>query len=158
MRLNLLKERKEVNTILSKKIIIPILVSATIGAAMLQCINNKPTEVKTPTTIEVPAPVQKQEDDGYKFVANVSWYTADPAENGGWENGITASGKIAEEGRTIACDHLPLGTKVKINNHIYTVEDTFGGGYTDRIDIYCQDKDTAWSNGRQFIEVTVLKS
>ena len=54
----------------------------------------------------------------------------------GKTDGITASGNKAVEGETIAADDLPLGTKVEIEGHIYTVHDRFGGGYKGRIDIY----------------------
>ena len=62
-------------------------------------------------------------------------YTAS-VEECGKADGITASGTKATQGRTIAADHLPFGTHVEIDGHIYTVEDRFGGGYTDKIDIY----------------------
>ena len=100
--------------------------------------------------------IKIEEEKSNKFIANVSWYTSAADECGGKDDGITASGTIATEGRTIACDHLPFGTKVLINGNEYIVEDRFGGGYTDRIDIYTETKEQAFKNGRQYIEVTVL--
>lgn len=41
-------------------------------------------------------------------------------------NEHTASGTIPTEGRTIACNWLPFGTRVKIYGHWYTVEDRGG--------------------------------
>lgn len=75
-------------------------------------------------------------------------YTAS-FEECGKADGITASGTKATQGRTIAADHLPFGTLVEIDGHIYTVEDRFGGGYTDKIDIYFDNYMDAINFGRQ---------
>lgn len=75
-------------------------------------------------------------------------YTAS-VEECGKADGITASGTKATQGRTIAADHLPFGTLVEIDGHIYTVEDRFGGGYTDKIDIYFDNYMAAINFGRQ---------
>ena len=84
---------------------------------------------------------------------NVSAYT--PHENGG--NRVTASGAIATEGRTVAADHLPFGSKVIINGKEYVVEDRFGGGYTNRIDIFMENYHDAIQFGRRNVEVQVVK-
>lgn len=83
-------------------------------------------------------------------------YTASVDECGK-ADGITASGTLCQQRRTIACDHLPFGTKVKIDGHIYTVEDRFGGGYTDRIDIYMETKEEAFRFGRQPKIIEIVK-
>lgn len=75
-------------------------------------------------------------------------YTAS-VEECGKADGITASGTKATQGRTIAADHLPFGTLVEINGHFYTVEDRFGGGYTNKIDIYFDNYADAINFGRQ---------
>ena len=93
----------------------------------------------------------------YSFIGNISWYTASADECGGKDDGITASGTVACAGRTVACDHLPFGTRIRINGKEYIVEDRFGGGYTDRVDIFCETKDEAFENGRQRLVVEVLK-
>lgn len=55
---------------------------------------------------------------------------------GPWGN-TTASGTIPEEGRTIAADpSIPFGTKLKIKDTIYTVEDRGGAIKGNKIDIY----------------------
>ena len=93
----------------------------------------------------------------WQFAAvNVSAYTAS-VEECGKNDGITASGTIAAEGRTIAADHLPFGTQVEINGHIYTVEDRFGGGYENRIDIFMTDQDRAWEFGRRLMIVRIME-
>ena len=51
----------------------------------------------------------------------------------------TASGKRATEGRTVACNSIPLGTKILIEGFgIFMVEDTGGMGPTI-IDIFFED-------------------
>lgn len=90
------------------------------------------------------------------YTANVSWYTASDDECGK-SDGITASGEQAVAGITVAADDLPLGTRVRINGHEYIVHDRFGGGYTGRIDIFCESKEEAFANGRQMLEVEVLE-
>lgn len=78
----------------------------------------------------------------------ITAYTAS-LEECGKTDGITASGVLARPKHTIAADHLPFGTKVVIDGHTYTVEDRFGGGYTNKIDIYMDNKDEAWEFGKQ---------
>ena len=60
-------------------------------------------------------------------------------------------------GRTIAMDGVPFGTLVEIDGHVYTVEDRFGGGYTDRIDIYMETKAEAFRWGRRWLEVKIFE-
>lgn len=89
-------------------------------------------------------------------IANCSAYTSSPDECGGKSDGITASGKKAVEGRTIAMDDVPLGTRVRIDGKEYVVEDRFGGDYENRIDIYVNSKEDAMKFGRQYKEVEIL--
>lgn len=85
------------------------------------------------------------------MLCNVSAYT--PYENGG--SRVTASGAEATEGVTIASDFLPFGTTVVILGQPYVVQDRFGGGYSDRIDIFMEDYQNALEFGRQWIEVDI---
>ena len=114
-----------------------------------------PTQDTTVETVVAQKPVEESVDVSQTFVANVSWYTAS-ADECGSDSGITASGKVAVAGRTVAADHLPFGTRLRINGNEYVVEDRFGGGYTDRIDIFCNTKEEAFANGRQYLTVEVL--
>lgn len=86
-------------------------------------------------------------------LCDVSAYT--PHENGG--NRVTASGAIATEGRTCAADHLNFGDKVIINGKEYIVEDRFGGGYTNRIDIFMESYNDAINFGRKKMEVQIIE-
>ena len=68
--------------------------------------------------------------------------------------GMTASGEWVREG-IVASDDLPFGTVVIINGNRYVVADRFGGGYSDRIDIYMPSYDDCMSFGRQYLDVYV---
>lgn len=71
---------------------------------------------------------------------------------GKWAGGNTASGAQPTVGRTVACNSLPFGTKININGHIYTVEDT--GNMTDNvIDIYFDSHSSALEFGVQYANV-----
>lgn len=89
-----------------------------------------------------------------EVVCNISAYTAHSDETGRGD-GITASGRKAQAGRTIAMDDVPFGTRVEIDGHIYIVEDRFGGGYTNRIDIYMNTKAEAFQWGRRHLKVKI---
>lgn len=71
---------------------------------------------------------------------------------GKWAGGATASGTTPTAGRTVACNSLPFGTKLNINGHIYTVEDT--GNMADNvIDIYFNSHSAALQFGVQYADV-----
>lgn len=91
-----------------------------------------------------------------EVVCNISAYTAHSDETGRGD-GITASGVMARAGRTIAMDNVPFGTKVEIDGHMYTVEDRFGGGYHNRIDIYMNTKEEAFRWGRRHLTVKIYE-
>lgn len=74
---------------------------------------------------------------------------------GKWAGGKTASGTIPTQGRTIACNSLPLGTKVRINGQTYTVEDT-GNMSNNVIDIYFNSHSEALQFGRRSAKVYLV--
>lgn len=82
-------------------------------------------------------------------------YTAS-LEECGKTDGITASGVKAVEGVTVACDHLPFGSVIEIDGHLYMVQDRFGGGYTNKVDIFVKDKDKALEYGVQEKTIKIL--
>lgn len=60
--------------------------------------------------------------------------------NGKWTGYLTTLGTDYIEGETIGVDKniIPLGSKVKINGHVYIAEDT--GNFTGKvIDVYVSD-------------------
>lgn len=73
--------------------------------------------------------------------------------------GVTASGKRAVPGRTIAVDTrvIPLGTKVVIDGHTYIAEDTGGAIKGNRIDICVSSHSEALRKGVRH-SVSVYKS
>lgn len=81
------------------------------------------------------------------YTANVSAYT--------WSGNRMANGEYPHVGAA-AADDLPLGTKIKINGKVYVVKDRFGGGYTNRLDIYMNSHQEAINFGRQYLEVEVI--
>lgn len=76
----------------------------------------------------------------------------------GKSNGITASGTKATQGRTVACNFLPFGSEIIINDHTYIVEDR-GSQVTlkNKIDIYFDSHEEALKFGKQKAEVFLLK-
>lgn len=77
----------------------------------------------------------------------------------GKTDGITASGVKAVEGVTIAADPkvLPLGTKILINEHEYTVQDTGGAIKGNKIDVYFDSHQDALEFGVQYKEIYIVK-
>lgn len=77
----------------------------------------------------------------------------------GKSTGMTASGTKATAGRTIAADTsvLPFGTKVVINDHVYTVEDRGGAINGNKIDIFCSSHQEALKWGVKYIDVYVQR-
>jgi 3D (Asp-Asp-Asp) domain-containing protein len=98
-----------------------------------------------------PAPRYRQ------VVASVSAYTAAAHENGGKDDGITASGLPAQTGH-IAMDGIPFGTPVLVDSvGILVVTDRFGGDYPpDRVDLFMDDSKAALRFGRQNRNIYIL--
>lgn len=88
---------------------------------------------------------------GKNIKVEVSHYCACSSCSGGY-GGKTASGSGVYVGAVAAPPEIPLGSKIMINGHMYTVEDR--GGYiqkvgdTYRIDIYVPNHQEALSKGR----------
>lgn len=70
---------------------------------------------------------------------------------GRWAGGLTASGKMPVQGRTIATGVLPFGTKLNIGGKIYTVEDR--GTPYGHIDIYMERHADAEEFGVRYADV-----
>ena len=75
----------------------------------------------------------------------------------GKSNGITACGKKAKAGRTIAAPRgFKFGTKVSINGKTYVVEDRGGAIKGNRIDLYVNSHSEALRWGVKYLPVKVL--
>lgn len=67
----------------------------------------------------------------------------------------TASGVMPRVGMC-AADHLPFGTKVYLpDGRCLIVTDRFGGGYTDRLDIFLDTESECWKWGRRWIRCRI---
>lgn len=76
---------------------------------------------------------------------------------GSYATGYTASGTLATEGRTIACNSLPMGTQVMIDGNTYTVEDTGYSPYGDAwIDLFFESHDRALAFGVRPVDVYLI--
>lgn len=87
----------------------------------------------------------------------ITAYCSCPICCGEYATGFTASGTLAAEGRTIACNALPIGAEVLIDGNTYTVEDTGYTPYGDAwIDIYFDSHEAALAWGVQTKEVYLI--
>ena len=63
----------------------------------------------------------------------------------------TASGVWPAVGHA-AADHLPFGSKVTLpDGRVLTITDRFGGGYSDRLDIFMNSEQECWQFGRRWL-------
>lgn len=78
---------------------------------------------------------------------------------GEWADGITYTGGLATENRTIAVDPevIPLGAVVEINGQEYVAEDIGGAIKGNHIDIYMESHTEALEWGVQHHEVYPIK-
>ena len=68
----------------------------------------------------------------------------------------TASGVYPRANHTVACNFLPFGTKVRIGDTIFTVEDK-GAMVGNVIDVFVDSEAEAIQKGRYVTEVEILK-
>ena len=80
----------------------------------------------------------------------ITHYCTCPKCCGKWSDGITASGTVATENRTIATDPnvIPTGTEVLIDGQVFIAEDTGSAITGNRIDIFVASHDEAINRGR----------
>jgi len=112
--------------------------------------------VETPIeSLEVPSieasPMSEVKES---YIMETTAYNA-TVEQCGKADGITASGTYVTEGRTVACNDFPFGTKLLIGENVYVVEDRCG--YDNVVDIYFDDHRDAMNWGRKTMEVTVVE-
>lgn len=94
----------------------------------------------------------------------ITYYTAGPESTGKYpghpEYGITRSGAVVEEGRTIAADWSVLepGTKVYIDGIGERIVEDTGGAIVDKcIDVYVEDVEIARQLGRHKADVWIVE-
>ena len=67
----------------------------------------------------------------------------------------TASGVWPRPGMC-AADHLPFGSKVTLpDGRTLTVTDRFGGGFSDRLDIFMESEEACWQFGRKWLKCRI---
>lgn len=91
---------------------------------------------------------QTRQQDAAKTQEQIFTVTAYcPCEKccGAYANGYTATGEKATQGVTIAADPdvLPMGTKIELDGHTYTVQDTGGAIAGNRLDLYFDSHEDA---------------
>lgn len=79
--------------------------------------------------------------------------TAYTAGDGMTPGTVMANGEKVHYG-AVACNFLPLGTKIRIDGEVYTVKDRCG--HSDRIDIYMNSLDECYQFGIRTKQVEVL--
>ena len=68
----------------------------------------------------------------------------------------TASGAWPVAGVTCAADHLPFGSRITLpDGSVLVVQDRFGGGYRDRLDIFMDSEAECWEFGRRWLKCKV---
>lgn len=96
-------------------------------------------------------------ETGKRFTINASAYTA-AADECGKNDGITASGIMVTENRTLACPpNYPFGTKIAIEGMgEFRCEDRGGAIKGNKFDIYMETKAEAFAFGRQHLEAEII--
>lgn len=123
------------------KVVIITLILILLGTLFV--LNSKIKTFKETKQIQTPTLIcleKEGEKETMEYLGKFKLTGYCPCEKccGEYADGITATGTIAEEGRTIAVDPnvIPLGSKVLIDGHIYIAEDTGSAINENRIDIF----------------------
>ena len=128
--------------------IIPAVGIILMGIVIITTINGMPPRQFTITTEEDPVRI-KVELIGWREVTAYS-STVDQCDDTPF---ITASGKRVGYG-IIACPrHFPFGTKVLIEDKVYTCEDRMHQDYVNRFDIWFDSRESALEFGKQILEI-----
>ena len=109
-----------------------------------------PTEIRSEVLVGTVEETDAAQDKYHKYrevAMEVSYYTNNDEGMDG--RGITAMGTMTTQGRTIAMStQYELGTRIIIDGHEYVNEDTGSYIVGNRVDIYVEDKETAYRLGR----------
>ena len=122
---------------------------------------DKPTPIIEPIPIQVYTEPTKepetQELTSQEYIGEYTVFAYCPCVKCcGKTNKVTASGTIATEGRTVACN-LPFGTKIYIDGIGERIVEDIGGGIKDgMIDLFCNDHETALKFGVRKLKVWII--
>lgn len=117
-------------------------------------------EAETVNEGEVPEDTVEPDQPDYEYLGTwtATAYCGCEICCGDYATGYTASGTLATEGRTVACNSLPFGTQIMIDGNIYTVEDTGYSPYGDAwLDIFYSSHDSALAYGMRSVEVYLVR-
>lgn len=116
----------------------------------------KVTELKPIVETSAPAKTQYTSGQGTNYIGKfkLTAYCACSKCCGQWAdaNATTASGTSAVQGRTVACNSLPFGTRIVINGNVYVVEDC-GGMASNVIDVFFNSHQEALNFGVKYADV-----
>ena len=134
----------------------------------VETVTTEPPAITEPTVVTEPTEVADTVYLGeFKLTAYCPcekccgyWAISRPLDDNGNPIVYTASGAVAQAGRTIAVDTsvIPHGTEVIINGHTYVAEDTGSGVDGKHIDIYFNDHEEALEFGLQYADVRIVGS
>ena len=102
---------------------------------------------------------ESEVDSGLTYLGTwtATAYCPGPCCCGEYASGYTASGTLATEGRTVACNSLPFGTQIYIEGYgYYIVEDTGWSPYDPWLDIFFESHDAALAFGLRDVEVYMV--
>jgi 3D (Asp-Asp-Asp) domain-containing protein len=99
-------------------------------------------------------PAIQRPDVGTVLTVQASAYAPSPYQTDSTPC-LTAAGTRVRRG-TIATNFLPMGTIVKINDHIYIVEDRMNPKYNQAIDIFFPSTSEALEFGRQELTIEII--
>lgn len=76
-----------------------------------------------------------------------------------WADGITYTGTVATEGRTVAVDPeiIPLGSTIEINGVKYIAEDIGGAVKGNHVDIFFNNHSDAVNWGKQYHNIYLIE-
>ena len=114
----------------------------------------KVTELTVPKAKSGATSYQTGQNGNYIGKFKLTAYCACSKCCGQWAdpNATTASGTHAVQGRTVACNSLPFGTRIVINGNVYVVEDR-GGMANNVIDVFFNSHQEALNFGVKYADV-----
>lgn len=110
-------------------------------------------------SVEKCIPVPKEVQPSYTEKEMVLTAYCSCAKCCGKSDGITATGTLAKQGRTIAVDprYIPYGTEVIIDGVTYIAEDCGGAIKGNRIDLFFDSHSEALKFGKQTKKVRIME-
>jgi len=132
---------------------------AVVMAAVVSFLN--PTMIKTDAYVANSTTSTAEKDGNWESLGRfrLTAYCNCRKCCGKWAGGPTKSGAMPVEGVTIAVDErvIPMKSKIKIGNQVYTAQDTGKHIKGNRIDIFINNHRRASNFGIQYKEVFIKR-